>query len=128
MALRLVSQYEVSHTFLFPTTLKAMMKDDSDPRQHFYLSKLQVIMSDGGFVGDLVTHCCREGLGITVNEMFGQTEINEMVGNSFQRRSVLPGRRGRPCLGHRVSVIDDEGRELGAGKVGEVAVHCNDIH
>ena len=38
-------------------------------------------MSAGEAVGDAVFDYCREQLGVTVNEMFGQTEINYVVGN-----------------------------------------------
>ena len=46
-------------------------------------------------VGDAVFGWCREGLGVTVNEMFGQTEINYIVGNCTRsldgRGRVAPG-------------------------------------
>jgi len=128
MAFRLLSEYKVSHTFLFPTALKAMMKYDPNPMQHRDMRALRGIMSAGEFVGDVVAQYCAEGLGVMVNEMFGQTEMNYVVGNSFQRWPVRLGSMGRPYPGHRVSVIDDEGRELPAGETGEVAVHRKDIH
>ncbi len=36
---------------------------------------------------------------------------------------VKPGSMGRPYPGHRIAVIDDEGREQPPGAVGDVAVH-----
>jgi acetyl-CoA synthetase len=36
---------------------------------------------------------------------------------------VKPGSMGRPYPGHRIAVIDDEGIEVPAGTVGDVAVH-----
>jgi len=104
------------------------MKYDPNPMQHRDMRALRGIMSAGEFVGDVVAQYCAEGLGVMVNEMFGQTEMNYVVGNSFQRWPVRLGSMGRPYPGHRVSVIDDEGRELPAGETGEVAVHRKDIH
>ena len=127
-AFRLLTQYKVSHTFIFPTALKAMMKYDPNPRSGHKLSSLRGIMSAGEFVGDVVAQYCAEGLGVPVNEMFGQTEMNYVVGNSYQRWPIRPGSMGRSYPGHRVSVIDEEGLELPAGKTGEVAVHRRDIH
>jgi acetyl-CoA synthetase len=43
--------------------------------------KLQAIMSAGEAVGDAVFDYCDRQLGVKVNEMFGQTEINYIVGN-----------------------------------------------
>ncbi|CAN5162890.1 hypothetical protein BH10PSE17_BH10PSE17_04440 [soil metagenome] len=53
--------------------------------------------------------------------MFGQTEANYIVGNS-DRWPARPGSMGRPYPGHHVGVIDDDGREVAAGEVGEVAL------
>jgi acetyl-CoA synthetase len=60
--------------------------------------------------------------------MFGQTEVNYIVGNSAEKWPAKPGSMGRPYPGHRVAIIDDEGKELPAGSTGEVALHRNDIH
>jgi acetyl-CoA synthetase len=74
-----MQQYGVTHSFLFPTALKAMMKAFPKPRGRFSL-KLQAMMSAGEAVGDAVFAYCRDELGVLVNEMFGQTEINYVVG------------------------------------------------
>ena len=75
LAFELLERHRVTHTFLFPTALKAMMKAQRAPRERFRL-RLQAIMSAGEAVGDAVFAWCRDALGVTVNEMFGQTEIN----------------------------------------------------
>jgi acetyl-CoA synthetase len=85
-------------------------------------------MSAGEAVGDTVFHWCQTALGITPNEMFGQTEMNYIVGNSAQQWPAKPGSMGRPYPGHRVGVIDDEGKPVKTGEVGEVALNRTDIH
>nr|MDQ2734392.1 AMP-binding protein [Pseudomonadota bacterium] len=67
-------------------------------------------------------------LGVVVNEMFGQTKINYIVGNSAPRWPARPGSMGRPYPGHRVAVIDDTGRECARGTPGDVALHRRDLH
>jgi acetyl-CoA synthetase len=134
-AFTLMQEHGVTHTFLFPTALKAMMKAYPEPRQHFAL-QLQAIMSAGEAVGDAVFHYCRDQLGVIVNEMFGQTEINYVVGNCAMNGRTeegvgwpaRPNSMGRPYPGHRVAVIDDEGRECPPGVVGDVAVNRYDVH
>ena len=79
-AFELMEKYAVTHSFIFPTALKAMMKAFPQPGKHYRLV-LQAIMSAGEAVGDTVFDYCRLQLGVTVNEMFGQTEINYVVGN-----------------------------------------------
>jgi acetyl-CoA synthetase len=85
-------------------------------------------MSAGEAVGTAVFDWTREHLGVTVNEMFGQTEMNYIVGNSHRKWPARPGAMGRAYPGHRVAVIDDDGNVLPPGEVGEVAVHRRDIH
>ncbi len=126
-AFRLMQDHGVTNTFLFPTALKAMMKAYPEPRQQFEL-RLRAIMSAGEAVGDAVFDWCRAALGVTVNEMFGQTEINYIVGNSCQDWPARPGSMGRGYPGHQVAVIDEYGEVVAPGVEGEVAVNRRDIH
>ncbi len=125
-AFELMAAYGVTHSFLFPTALKAMMKAEPHPRRHAL--KLRALMSAGEAVGDAVFSWCRDALGVPVNEMFGQTEMNYVVGNCQALWPAKPGSMGRAYPGHRVAVIDDDGHECAPGTVGEVAVHARDRH
>jgi len=136
-AFELMQRHAVTHSFLFPTALKAMMKAVPEPRRRYAL-KLRTVMSAGEAVGDTVFHWCREKLGVSINEMFGQTEINYVVGNcgswldgEGQRHAgwpARPGSMGRAYPGHRIAVIDDGGSECPRGTPGDVAVHRLDVH
>lgn len=126
-AFELLQKYEVTHTFLFPTALKAMMKAFPQPKKFFKL-KLQGIMSAGEAVGDAVFGYCQQQLGVTVNEMFGQTEVNYIVGNCSLFWPARAGSMGKGYPGHRVAVIDEQGLECPVGVVGEVAVNRLDVH
>jgi acetyl-CoA synthetase len=143
LAFTLMQQHDVTHTFLFPTALKAMMKAYPQASEQFQL-KLQAIMSAGEAVGDAVFGYCQTQMGVTVNEMFGQTEINYIVGNcamewGAQGESVevhrtnvgwpaKPGSMGKGYPGHRVAVIDDNGHECPVGVPGDVALNRYNQH
>jgi len=121
-AFYLMEKYKVTNTFLFPTALKMMMKACPQPHLHYRL-RLRAIMSAGEPVGDTVFDWCKDALGVKPNEMFGQTEMNYIVGNSHQRWPARAGSMGRPYPGHRVAIIDDDGNEVAEGQTGEIAVH-----
>ncbi len=127
LAFSLMQQHGVTHSFLFPTALKAMMKAVPEPRKQYAL-KLQALMSAGEAVGDAVFDWCREQLGVTVNEMFGQTEINYIVGNCVVQWPARAGSMGKGYPGHRVAVIDDDGQECPVGVPGDVALNRFDVH
>ena len=121
-ALHLMDKYQVTSTFLFPTALKMMMKAVPDPRARHDLA-LRSIMSAGESVGTAVFDWARDKLGVTINEMFGQTEVNYVVGNSHTLWPARPGSIGRAYPGHRVAVLDDDDNIVGPGGTGEIAVH-----
>ena len=118
----LLERYGVRNTFLFPTALKLMLKAVPEPRARYRLN-LRSIMSAGESVGATVIEWAREQLGVTINEMFGQTEINYVVGNCQSAWPVKPGSIGRPYPGHRVAIIDEKGSEVERNQLGEIAVH-----
>ena len=117
----LLEKYGVRNSFLFPTALKLMMKAVPNPKAKYKIN-LRSIMSAGESVGVTVIEWAREQLGVTINEMFGQTEINYVVGNCQAAWPVKPGSIGRPYPGHRVAVIDENGSEVKRGELGEIAV------
>jgi acetyl-CoA synthetase len=119
-ALWLMQKYCVRNSFLFPTALKMIMKAVPQPRQRYHIA-LRSVMSAGESVGETVFSWSREALGVTVNEMFGQTEINYIVGNSHTLWPAKPGSIGRPYPGHRVACIDEAGKEVPEGEIGEIA-------
>jgi acetyl-CoA synthetase len=134
-ALALMRDFGVTHTFLFPTALKAMMKafprgkggEGGTVRDQFKL-KLQAIMSGGEAVGDAVFDYCQNQLGVQVNEIFGQTEVNYLVGGCNLFWPPKPGSMGKPYPGHWVKIIDDQGDECQVNEPGEIAVNRFDIH
>jgi acetyl-CoA synthetase len=126
-AFEILAEHQVTHSFLFPTALKAMMKAVPHPREHYPL-RLQALMSAGEAVGDAVFAYCQSELGVTVNEMFGQTEINYVVGNCARLWPARANSMGKGYPGHWVAVIDENGNECPAGTPGEVAVNRFDVH
>src|SRR3954468_18579038 len=117
----LLEKYGIRNSFLFPTALKLMMKAVPEPKSKYRLN-LRSIMSAGESVGVTVFEWGREQLGVTINEMFGQTEINYVVGNCQAAWPVKPGSIGRAYPGHRVAIIDEYGNELPPNSLGEIAI------
>jgi acetyl-CoA synthetase len=126
-AFEIMERYQVTNTFLFPTAIKLMMQDVPMPREQFRLS-LRAVMTAGENAGEAVFHWCEQALGLIPNEMFGQTEMNYIVGNSHKRWPAKPGSIGRPYPGHQVAVLDADGKPCPVGTVGEIALNRHDIH
>src|SRR5690606_250702 len=103
------------------------MKSVPRPRERYQL-RLRAIMSAGEAVGDAVFDWAASALGITINEMFGQTEINYIVGNSSPHWPANPGSMGRPYPAHQAAVPDEPGQLAAPGQTRDIAVKRHDIH
>lgn len=120
-AFRLMEKYGVRNAFLPPTALR-MMAQVPNVKETYSLS-LRSIMSGGESLGAATLDWARDQLGVEINEIYGQTEINLVIGNCSRIWPVVPGSMGRPYPGHTVALLDEEGKVLPDGKIGEVAVH-----
>ena len=123
-AFSLMEKYSVRNAFIPPTALKMMMQI-GNAHQRFRL-KIRSIMSAGEQVGVEVVRWAEEALKVKVNEMWGQTEFNYLVGNCAAMFPVKPGSMGRPYPGHVVDVIDENGAPMPDGEVGELAAKKGD--
>jgi acetyl-CoA synthetase len=99
-----------------------MMAQVPNVKETYSLS-LRSIMSGGESLGAATLDWARDQLGVEINEIYGQTEINLVIGNCSRIWPVVPGSMGRPYPGHTVALLDEEGKVLPDGKIGEVAVH-----
>ena len=69
----------------------------------------------------------REALGVTINEFYGSTECNLVLGNSATVMTPRPGSTGRAVPGKEVAVVDPAtGTPQPAGTSGEIAVRRGD--
>ncbi len=102
-----------------PTEYRLMVKQDLSGLR---LPRLRECVSAGEPLNPEVIRTWQEATGIPIRDGYGQTETILLVGN-FPGVPVRPGAMGLPMPGHRVEVIDDEGRALAPGEVGEIAVY-----
>ena len=118
----LMARYGVRNAFLFPTALKLIMKHVPDPAGRHDL-RLRSLMSGGEAVGETVAGWVRETFGVHVNEIFGQTEMNYVIGGCARVYPPRPGAVGRPYPGHCIALLDEAGQPLPDGELGEICVH-----
>jgi acetyl-CoA synthetase len=123
-AFSLMEKYGVRNAFLPPTALRMMAQVPDVPSR--YDLKLRSIMSGGESLGAHTLDWARDVLGVEINEIYGQTEINLVIGNCAALWNIRPGSMGRVYPGHEVAILDDEGNLLQPGQIGEVAVRVGD--
>jgi acetyl-CoA synthetase len=114
-----MGKYAVRNTFLPPTALRMMRQHDVRPSDD---CRLRTIMSGGEALGEEMLNWVRERFGVTVNEIYGQTECNYVVGNSSTLYPVKPGSMGKGYPGHQVTVVNEQGEPERSNTLGEIAV------
>ena len=123
-AFRILEEMDVRNAFIPPTALR-LMKAVDRPRERYRLN-LRTIGSAGEALGRETFEWAKMALGPEVSEFYGQTECNIVISSAADLGVIKPGSMGKAAPGHRVAIIDGEGRELPAGAVGQVAIQRPD--
>ncbi len=122
-ACALMARHQVRTALLTPTALR-MMRQVKDP--HGMGVRLRVVISGGEAVGKELHEWAGSTLKTTINEAFGQTECNLVLGNCASVMPVKPGSLGRALPGHVCAIVDDQGKELAHGEIGNIAIRAPD--
>ena len=88
----------------------------------FDLSSLKVLEAGGAHVGAASLARMEERFGACFMPVWGCTEASGVAlanGPGLDRR---PGATGRPVPGYEIQIVDDHGRALGCGEVGEMVL------
>jgi acetyl-CoA synthetase len=120
-AVRLIADAGVSIAFLPPTALRMMRA--AGPLLPL---GLRTIGSAGESLGRETYEWARDQFGVPVNEFYGQTECNYVIGSSAALGVTRAGAIGKAIPGHRVTVLDENGRAAAPDEAGEIAVHAPD--
>ena len=88
-AFRLMGKHRVTVSLLTPTMLRRMVPV-RDPVQRHGL-RLRAVASGGESVGRETLEWADRTLGVHVNEVYGQTECNLVLGNCWQALAPKPG-------------------------------------
>jgi acetyl-CoA synthetase len=92
------------------------------PRAH----NLRTVSSAGESLGRETYEWARAALGLTVNEFYGQTECNYVLGSSAALGVSRAGAIGKAIPGHDVAILGPDGAPLPPGETGELAIRRGD--
>jgi acetyl-CoA synthetase len=124
-AFDVMANHGVRNLMAVPTVLRMMMHAVKRPRDQFDLN-LRSITAGGETLGEELCEWSREHLGVDINEQYGQTECDLVVGFCSKLMEIVPGAIGRAVPGHIVEVITEDGQIARPNELGEIAVKCPD--
>ena len=123
-AFAVMARTGVRNTFIPPTALR-MMRSAPDPRGRHEL-RLRTVGSGGEALGVETYEWGKSALGLVINEFYGQTECNLVVGSCAAIGVTRPGAIGKPIPGHVVGVIRPDGTLCRPGEIGQIVVRRPD--
>jgi len=123
LCLRVLADSGVTTFCAPPTAFRSFVLQDLST---YDLSRVRHSVSAGEPLNPEVIKVWNEVTGTTIYDGYGQTETVNIVAN-FPCMPVKPGSMGRPTPTFDVDVVDDEGKRLGAGDEGNIAVRVEPV-
>ena len=88
----LLAKYGIRNAFMPPTALKMIREYINNPRSRHDYSMHSI--GSGKSLGAELLDWGREVMGVTINEFYGQTEVNLVVGSCSEVMEIRPGSMG----------------------------------
>ncbi|BAF86547.1 putative fatty-acid-CoA ligase protein [Azorhizobium caulinodans ORS 571] len=123
-AFRLMKTAGVRNVFIPPTALK-MMRAVEKPKERFGFN-LRTVGTAGEALGAETFEWGRAALGVAVNEFYGQTECNYVIGSNARLGVARAGATGKAIPGHDVRIIRTDGSLCDIGEMGQIAIRAPD--
>jgi len=120
-AFYLMEKYSVRNLMVVPTVMRIMMNDVKNAKDR-YRVRLRSVTAGGETLGEELYRWSRETLGVELNEQYGQTECDLVIGFSCDLMPIVHGSIGKAVPGHQVEILNAAGEIAATGEVGEIAV------
>ncbi len=124
-ALEIVQRDRVTVFQGVPTMFGAIL--NLDGRDDFDTSSLRLCMSGGAAMPVEVMRGFEEALGCKVLEGYGLSETSPVASFNHPDQERKPGSIGTPIEGVQMKVIDEDGKEVDQGEVGEIAIQGHNV-
>src|SRR5438552_2126278 len=124
---RVISQHGVRVLFTAPTAFRAIKREDptGDYMRKYDLSCFRTLFLAGERCDPDTLHWAEQQLGVPVIDHWWQTETGWPIGVNCMGLGMLPVKPGscaKPVAGYDVRVLDEDGKEVGAGVTGNIVI------
>lgn len=118
--LRLIARHRVSHMHIVPTMLVRLLRLPDDVKRRHDVSSLRWVTHGAAPCAPAVKRQMIEWWGPVINEYYGATETGVVVWHDSHEALRKPGTVGRVVEGAVLRIVDEQGREVKQGEVGEI--------
>jgi acetyl-CoA synthetase len=117
---RLIEKSHVNVLYTAPTAIRMLMQSNAH-RTHD-LSSLRHICSVGEALNPAAIKWAEKNLKLTIYDTYWQTETGAIIISNHRGMKIKMGSMGKPVPGIKALIVDEKGRELGTGKIGNLAL------
>ena len=118
--LRLVDRHRVTHMHIVPTMFVRLLRLPDDVKRRYDLSSLRWVTHGAAPCPPAIKRQVIEWWGPVVNEYYGATETGVVVWHGSEEALRKPGTVGRVVEGAVLRIVDEQGRDVKQGEVGEI--------
>ncbi|MBY0324829.1 MAG: AMP-binding protein [Reyranella sp.] len=118
--LRLIDRHKVSHMHIVPTMFVRLMRLPDEVKRRYDVSSLRWVTHDAAPCAPAVKRQMIEWWGPVINEYYGATETGIVVWHNAEQALAKPGTVGRVVDGAVMRIVDEQGRDVKQGEVGEI--------
>jgi long-chain acyl-CoA synthetase len=124
-ALEIIQRDKVTIFQGVPTMYNAMLH--SDKCEDFDTSSLRLCMSGGSAMPEELMRNFEEAFDCKILEGYGLSETSPVASFNHPDKERKPGSIGTPIEGVEMKLVDDDGKEVDAGEVGEIVIKGHNV-
>ncbi|MFD2628098.1 acetate--CoA ligase [Oceanobacillus kapialis] len=117
-----IEKHEVSVWYTAPTALRMLVSAGADVANKFALSSLRHILSVGEPLNPEVVTWGLKAFDLRIHDTWWMTETGAILIANIPSEEIRPGSMGKPVPGIEAAIIDNEGNEVPAKQMGNLAI------
>jgi long-chain acyl-CoA synthetase len=123
--LQLIEEHAITTLNVVPTMFVRLLRLPKDERESYDLSSLKHAVHNAAPCPPDIKRKMIEWWGPVIWELYGGTESGPATACNSDEWLAHPGTVGRAVEGSTIKILDDEGKELATGEVGEIFVRSS---
>ncbi|MBX8993671.1 MULTISPECIES: acetate--CoA ligase [Staphylococcus] len=119
---QMIEDFKVTIWYTAPTALRMLMSAGDDVIKNYDLSSLRSILSVGEPLNPEVIKWAKDVYGLRVLDTWWMTETGGHMIVNYPTMDMKLGSMGKPLPGIEAAIVDDQGNELPANRMGNLAI------
>jgi len=119
---QLIEDYQVTVWYTAPTAIRMLAAAGKSLLKKYNFSSLRHLASVGEPLNPEAVWWGLEAFGLPFHDNWWQTETGGILIANYPCLDIKPGSMGKPIPGITAEIVNDEGKRLGIGKIGNLAI------